>query len=48
MRLAQIKNDEEILIDTNFSLKTMVKIANALESEFRCHFAGVRSLTSDH
>jgi transcriptional regulator with XRE-family HTH domain len=23
--------------DTNFSLETMVKIANALESEFRCH-----------
>ena len=23
--------------DTNFSLETMVKIANALESDFRCH-----------
>jgi transcriptional regulator with XRE-family HTH domain len=31
--------------DTNFSLATMVKIANALESEFRCHLQplGVKS-----
>lgn len=27
--------------DTNFSLETMVKIANALESEFRCHLQPV-------
>jgi hypothetical protein len=27
------QNDEEILIDTNSSLETMVKIANALESD---------------
>lgn len=31
--------------DTNFSLETMVKIANALESQFRCHLqpAGAKS-----
>lgn len=31
--------------DTNFSLETMVKIANALESDFRCHLqpAGTKS-----
>ena len=28
--------------DTNFSLETMVKIANALESEFRCQLQPVR------
>jgi len=27
--------------DTNFSLETMVKIANALESDFRCHLQPV-------
>jgi transcriptional regulator with XRE-family HTH domain len=28
--------------DTNFSLETMVKIANALESEFRCQLKPLR------
>jgi DNA-binding XRE family transcriptional regulator len=28
--------------DTNFSLETMVKIANALDSEFRCQLQPVR------
>ena len=28
--------------DTNFSLETMVKIANALDSEFRCQLQSVR------
>jgi transcriptional regulator with XRE-family HTH domain len=28
--------------DTNFSLETMVKIANALDSAFRCHLQPVR------
>jgi transcriptional regulator with XRE-family HTH domain len=28
--------------DTNFSLETMVKIANALDSEFRCRLQPVR------
>jgi transcriptional regulator with XRE-family HTH domain len=29
--------------DTNFSLETMVKIANALDSEFRCQLQPVRA-----